>query len=53
MASKQPIKLFDLKKMVEKTWLKTRHFVKYTLLMQKKNILIIGDDQSDLYKKFS
>ncbi len=53
MASKQPLKLFDLKLMGLKAWLKTKYFVKYTLLMQKKNMLIIGDDKSDFYQNFS
>jgi hypothetical protein len=53
MASKQPFKLFDIKKMALKTWLNTRDFVKHNILMQKKNILIIGDDTSGFYKQFT
>lgn len=53
MASKQPFKLIGIQMMATKIWLNTKYFAKYHLLFQKKNMLIIGDEQSDLYKSFT
>jgi hypothetical protein len=53
MASKQPFKLFDLKSMAIKLGLRARNIIKYNILFHKKNILIIGDEESELYKQFT
>jgi hypothetical protein len=49
MASKRPLKLFDFKMMGVKALLDAKYFIKHTLFMQKKNMLIIGDDKSKLF----
>lgn len=53
MASKQPFKLIDFKAMAVKLWLNTSNFVKYGLLMQKKQLLLIGDPHTDVYQEFT
>lgn len=53
MASKQPFKLIDFKAMAVKLWLNTSSFVKYSILMQKKHLLLIGDPHADIYREFT
>ena len=53
MASKQPFKLIDFKAMAVKLWFNTNNFVKYSLLMQKKHLLLIGDPHTDVYREFA
>ena len=53
MASKQPFKFIDFKAMAIKLWLNTNQFIKYGLLMQKKQLLLIGDPRTDVYREFT
>jgi len=46
MASKRTLKLIDTKNLLISWSLKMSDFIKHTILMQKKEILIIGNDTS-------
>jgi len=46
MASKQPLKIFDLKKGLYKMWLNSGKFVKHTLLRNKKQVCIVGEEDT-------
>lgn len=43
MASKQTLKLFDFKNKLISTYIRFAHFVRYSILMRKKEIVIIGN----------
>lgn len=43
MASKQRLKLFDLKNKLISSYIGLAHFVRYSILMRKKETVIIGN----------
>lgn len=43
MASKQTLKLFDIKNKLISTYIRFAHFVRYSILMRKKETVIIGN----------
>lgn len=53
MASKQSLKLFDIKNKLINLALKMNDFFTYSLLRRKKEVLIIGDTNHPVVQKFS
>lgn len=53
MASKQPLKLIDIKGKAIKLSLQLASFLKYSVFRQKKNILIIGEANSPILQQLN
>lgn len=57
MASKQSLKLFDIKNKIISTYVRFAHFVRYSILMRQKEMLVIGNSSdpviSELVAKMS
>jgi hypothetical protein len=51
MASKQPLKLFDVKKKLYNAFLKVESFMWHSVLRNKRKVVIIGEADTPVFKR--
>lgn len=50
MASKQPLKLFDVKKKMYRAFLAVESFIKHSVFRRKRNVIIIGEADTPILR---